>query len=165
MKSKKKPNNAIFYGNYKELIYNGTPEQVKAIMTAFCQYAFDGLTPKVSPDISLAWEIMKGNIEVDFKKYGERCEQNSVNALKRYSDTVVYTLDGQEYELTFPKKHKKNIISEIDFQSLFGEFEDEPDTRHRYIQNFMDKGNNDMWAKPYEKYCQELWEEIFKGTV
>ena len=28
MKSKKKPNNAIFYGNYKELIYNGTPDQV-----------------------------------------------------------------------------------------------------------------------------------------
>ena len=52
MKSKKKPNNAIFYGNYKELIYNGTPEQVKAIMTAFCQYAFDDITRDISREVS-----------------------------------------------------------------------------------------------------------------
>lgn len=31
IKSKKKPNTAIFYRNYKELIYNGTPDQVRAM--------------------------------------------------------------------------------------------------------------------------------------
>ena len=41
MKEIKKPENTIFYSNYKDMIYNGTSEQVKEIMVAFCQYAFD----------------------------------------------------------------------------------------------------------------------------
>ena len=38
----KKPEQAIFYQNFKGAIYGGTPEQVKNLMTAFCQYTFDG---------------------------------------------------------------------------------------------------------------------------
>ena len=36
----KKPEQAIFYQNFKGAIYGGTPKQVKNLMTAFCQYAF-----------------------------------------------------------------------------------------------------------------------------
>ena len=76
MKKIKKPTTAIFYGNYKEMIYNATPEQVKEIMTAFCQYAFDDIIPTVSSNVSLAWGIMKGNIDDDFKQYNERGEKS-----------------------------------------------------------------------------------------
>ena len=40
MAKSKKPEQAIFYQNFKGAIYGGTPEQVKNLMTAFCQYAF-----------------------------------------------------------------------------------------------------------------------------
>ena len=43
MAKSKKPEQAIFYQNFKGAIYGGTPEQVKNLMTAFCQYAFDGI--------------------------------------------------------------------------------------------------------------------------
>ena len=41
MKQIKKPDTAIFFGTYKEMIYNSTPEQCKAIMAAFCEYALN----------------------------------------------------------------------------------------------------------------------------
>ena len=69
MKQIKKPDTAIFFGTYKEMIYNSTPEQCKAIMTAFCQYAFDNINPTVPSDISLVWGVMKGNIDNDYRKY------------------------------------------------------------------------------------------------
>ena len=48
-----KPEQAIFYQNFKGAIYGGTPEQVKNLMTAFCQYAFDGVdNPPVATDIA-----------------------------------------------------------------------------------------------------------------
>ena len=43
MAKAKKPEQAILYQNFKGAIYGGTPEQVKNLMTAFCQYAFDGI--------------------------------------------------------------------------------------------------------------------------
>ena len=170
MKSKKKPNNAIFYGNYKELIYNGTPEQVKAIMTAFCQYAFDDITPTVPSDISLAWGIMKGNIDDDFKQYNERCEKNRENALKRYGkgadndlETVTYTIGGHEFELIFPPENKSNVISEKAFKQLFAESEDEPQQRFRYISDLVDMGNKGKWEFSYEDYEQAIWSKIYNG--
>ena len=172
MKSKKKPNNAIFYGNYKELIYNGTPEQVKAIMTAFCQYAFDNITPTVPSDISLAWGIMKGNIDGDFKQYNERCEKNRENALKRYSkgeeeklNTITYTMDGHEFELIFPPENKSNVITEKAFKELFAETEDEPQKRFKYISYFVNSGNNGEWEFPYEDYEQETWSKIYNEDL
>jgi len=52
MKEIKKPENTIFYSNYKDMIYNATPEQVKEIMTAICQYAFDEEEPRKHIDAS-----------------------------------------------------------------------------------------------------------------
>ena len=87
------------------MIYNATPEQVKEIMTAFCQYAFDEEEPEVSGQIKLLWGIIKGNIDRDRSQYIARCEQNRENALKRYEEKtkekVTYTLNGHEYELIF----------------------------------------------------------------
>lgn len=172
MKSKKKPNKAIFYGNYKGLIYNGTPEQVKAIMTAFCQYAFDDITPTVSSDISLAWGIMKGNIDDDFKQYNERCEKNRENANKRYGkgatdelDSVTYTMDGYEFELIFPAANKANVITEKAFKELFAESEEEPQKRFKYISDFVNNGNNGKWEFPYEDYEQETWSKIYSSDL
>ena len=65
MKEIKKPENTIFYSNYKDMIYNATPEEVKEIMTAFCKYAFDEEEPEVSGQIKLLWGIIKGNIDRD----------------------------------------------------------------------------------------------------
>ena len=51
-----KPEQTIVYQNFKGAIYGGTPEQVKNLMTAFCQYAFDGIeTPSVAPDIAMTF--------------------------------------------------------------------------------------------------------------
>ena len=168
MKKIKKPSTAIFYGNYKEMIYNATPEQVKEIMTAFCQYAFDDITPTVSSDISLAWGIMKGNIDDDFKQYNERCEKNRENALKRYgknaADTITYIIDNHEYELTFPVDNKSNVIDDEQFQLLFEEYETEPHKRHYYIKEFVKMGNDDNWNQPFETYSNAVWEIITKKS-
>ena len=43
MAKTKKHEQAIFYQNFKGAIYGGTPEQVKNLMTAFCQYALMAL--------------------------------------------------------------------------------------------------------------------------
>lgn len=172
MKQIKKPSTAIFYGNYKEMIYNATPEQVKEIMTAFCQYAFDDITPTVSSDITLAWGIMKGNIDDDFKQYNERCEKNRENALKRYGKgadndlkIVTYTIDGHEFELVFPPENKANIINEKAFKELFAETEDEPQKRIRYISDFVNTGNKEKWEFPYEDYEKETWSKIYNGDL
>ncbi len=165
MKTQKKPENAIFYGNYKDMIYNATPEQVKAIMVAFCEYAFEDKTPTVPPEISLVWGVIKGNIDADFKQYTERCEKNRENALKRYNNTVIYTVNGQEYELIYPPENEANIISEERFNNLFGEIEGQNERLDYYLSRFVKIANKDKWKKPFETYEQAIWEEIYKGTV
>lgn len=160
MKTEKKPPNTIFYGNYKDMIYNASPEDVKEIMVAFCEYAFDHKTPTVSPHIALVWGIIKGNIDKDHSQYSEKCKKNSENAKKRYSSTVTYTVGDNEYELIFPKRNKENIISKNNFSHLFGEFEDEPETLHQYLTDFVEAGNNDEWEKEYKEYEAEIWATI-----
>ena len=105
MKQIKKPDTAIFFGTYKEMIYNSTPEQCKAIMTAFCQYAFDGIeNPTVAPDIVMTFGMMKASVDADRKHYQEVCEQNRINALKKTGLTIAgyvqHILDAEEY-ITF----------------------------------------------------------------
>lgn len=170
MKQIKKPDTAIFFGTYKEMIYNSTPEQCKAIMTAFCQYAFDNITPTVSSDISLAWGITKGNIDDDFKQYNEMCEKNRENALKKYGksaddelDTITYIIDGHEFELVLPPENKSNVINEKAFKYLFAECEEEPQQRFRYISDFVDMGNKSKWEFPYEDYEKAIWSKIYSG--
>lgn len=169
MKKEKVPANAIFYGNYKDMIYNATPEEVKEIMVAFCEYAFDNKVPKVSPNISLAWGIIKGNIDDDRKQYIERCNKNRENALKRYNKaaedeiaSTTYTLDGHQYELIYPSENKHNIITEEAFLGLFNEMEDEPEKRCVYLGRFVQRGNNGQWENPFEDYEEEIWSEIYQ---
>lgn len=160
MKTEKKPPNTIFYGSYKDMIYNASPEEVKAIMVAFCEYAFDHKNPTVPPNIALVWGIIKGNIDKDHLQYSEKCRKNSENAKKRYLSTVSYTVGYNEYELVFPKRNKDNIISKNDFSQLFGEFEDDPETLHQHLTDFVEVANNDEWEKPYKEYETEIWETI-----
>ncbi len=162
MKSEKKPPNTIFYGSYKDMIYNASPQEVKEIMVAFCEYAFDHKTPKVSPNISLVWGIIKGNIDKDHSQYSEKCRKNSENAKKRYSSTVTYTIGDNEYELIFPKRNKDNVIGEKEFSTLFGEIEDDHERYHRHLTNFIAIGNDDEWEKPYKEYEAEIWSDITK---
>ena len=57
MAKTQKPEQAIFYQNFKGAIYGGTPERVKNLMTAFCQYAFDGIEQlSVAPDIAMRFQ-------------------------------------------------------------------------------------------------------------
>ena len=105
MAKTKKPEQAIFYQNFKGAIYGGTPEQVKNLMTAFCQYAFDGVdNPTVAPDIAMTFGMMKASVDADRKHYQEVCEQNRINALKKTGLTITgfiqYALDTNEY-ITF----------------------------------------------------------------
>lgn len=84
MAKSKKPEQAIFYQNFKGAIYDGTPEQVKNLMTAFCQYAFDGVdNPTVAPDIAMTFGMMKASVDANRKHYQDVCEQNRINALKK----------------------------------------------------------------------------------
>lgn len=43
----KKPAGALFYARYKDLMYLLPAEQVKELMVAFCEYAFDDKNPDV----------------------------------------------------------------------------------------------------------------------
>ncbi len=142
------------------MIYNATPEQVKEIMVAFCQYAFDDKEPKVSGGISLVWGVLKGNIDRDRAQYIARCEQNRENALKRRCETIVYTVGGHEFELTCPKSNLKNIISKEAFAETFSECEDAPE-RFEYLADLVARGNKDCWSKPYEEYEQQVWKMIY----
>ncbi len=171
-KSKKEPANAIFYGNYKEMIYNATPEQVKAIMVAFCEYAFDNKTPTIPPEIALVWGVIKGNIDDDRKQYIARCEQNRENALKRYGKespeelcSVIYNSNGEEYEIIYPQENECNIVGLDRFIDLFGEIEEQGDRLDYYLSRFVKMGNKDKWEQSYETYEQAIWEEIYRGTV
>lgn len=162
MKKEKRPPNTIFYGNYKDMIYNASPEDVKAIMVAICEYAFDNKNPEVPPSIALAWGIIKGNIDKDRENYLETCRKNSENAKKRYSSTITYTVGDYEYELIFPKRNKENVINKNDFSHLFGEFEDDPESLHQHLTDFVETGNNDEWEKAYKEYEAEIWATIIQ---
>jgi len=126
MAKTKKPEQAIFYQNIKGAIYGGTPEHVKNLMTAFCQYAFDGVEePKVAPDIAMTFGMMKASVDADRKHYQEVCEQNRINALKKtgltISGYVQSALDAGEYititvndeEYRFSYNDKNNDTKEI----------------------------------------------------
>lgn len=162
MKKTDKPSNAIFYGNYKDVIYNASAQQVKELMTAFCQYAFDDITPEVSPDIALVWGVIKGNIDDDYRQYIARCEKNRDNANKRYGKELTYQIDGYEYTLIYLPKNKGNVISESKFMHLFEEIED-TSIRHFYIDKMVELANEDFWGKPYNEYEDIIWGEITKG--
>ena len=127
MAKTKKPEQAIFYQNFKGAIYGGTPEQVKNLMTAFCQYAFDGVeTPSVAPDIAMTFGMMKASVDADRKHYQEVCEQNRINALKKTGLTIsgyvqsaldageyiTITVDDEEYRFSYSDKNNdtKEII-------------------------------------------------------
>ena len=116
----KKPEQAIFYQNFKGAIYGGTPEQVKNLMTAFCQYAFDGIeNPTVAPDIAMTFGMMKASVDADRKHYQEVCEQNRINALKKTGLTIsgyvqsaldageyiTITVDDEEYRFSYSDKN------------------------------------------------------------
>ena len=116
----KKPEQAIFYQNFKGAIYGGTPEQVKNLMTAVCQYAFDGIeTPSVAPDIAMTFGMMKASVDADRKHYQEVCEQNRINALKKTGLTIsgyvqsaldageyiTITVDDEEYRFSYSDKN------------------------------------------------------------
>ena len=116
----KKPEQAIFYQNFKGAIQGGTPEQVKNLMTAFCQYAFDGVEePKVAPDIAMTFGMMKASVDADRKHYQEVCEQNRINALKKTGLTIsgyvqsaldageyiTITVDDEEYRFSYSDKN------------------------------------------------------------
>ena len=120
MAKTKKPEQAIFYQNFKGAIYGGTPEQVKNLMTAFCQYAFDGIeTPSVAPDIAMTFGMMKASVDADRKHYQEVCEQNRINALKKTGLTIsgyvqsaldageyiTITVDDEEYRFSYSDKN------------------------------------------------------------
>ena len=120
MAKTKKPEQAIFYQNFKGAIYGGTPEQVKNLMTAFCQYAFDGVEePKVAPDIAMTFGMMKASVDADRKHYQEVCEQNRINALKKTGLTIsgyvqsaldageyiTITVDDEEYRFSYSDKN------------------------------------------------------------
>lgn len=120
MAKSKKPEQAIFYQNFKGAIYGGTPEQVKNLMTAFCQYAFDGVEePKVAPDIAMTFGMMKASVDADRKHYQEVCEQNRINALKKTGLTIsgyvqsaldageyiTITVDDEEYRFSYSDKN------------------------------------------------------------
>ncbi|MBR3955793.1 MAG: hypothetical protein IKJ63_10005 [Clostridia bacterium] len=105
MAKSKKSEQAIFYQNFKGAIYGGTPEQVKNLMIAFFQYAFDGIDhPTVAPDIAMTFGMMKASVNADRKHYQEACKQNRINALKKtgltISGYVHQVLDAGEY-ITF----------------------------------------------------------------
>ena len=120
MAKTKKPEQAIFYQNFKGAIYGGTPEQVKNLMTAVCQYAFDGIeTPSVAPDIAMTFGMMKASVDADRKHYQEVCEQNRINALKKTGLTIsgyvqsaldageyiTITVDDEEYRFSYSDKN------------------------------------------------------------
>ena len=120
MAKTKKPEQAIFYQNFKGAIYGGTPEQVKNLMTAFCQYAFDEVEePKVAPDIAMTFGMMKASVDADRKHYQEVCEQNRINALKKTGLTIsgyvqsaldageyiTITVDDEEYRFSYSDKN------------------------------------------------------------
>ena len=120
MAKTKKPEQAIFYQNFKGAIYGGTPEQVKNLMTAFCQYTFDGVEePKVAPDIAMTFGMMKASVDADRKHYQEVCEQNRINALKKTGLTIsgyvqsaldageyiTITVDDEEYRFSYSDKN------------------------------------------------------------
>ena len=120
MAKTKKPEQAIFYQNFKGAIYGGTPEQVKNLMTAFCQYAFDGVEePKVAPDIAMTFRMMRASVDADRKHYQEVCEQNRINALKKTGLTIsgyvqsaldageyiTITVDDEEYRFSYSDKN------------------------------------------------------------
>ena len=120
MAKSKKPEQAIFYQNFKGAIYGGTPEQVKNLMTAFCQYAFDGVdNPTVAPDIAMTFGMMKASVDADRKHYQEVCEQNRINALKKTGLTIsgyvqsaldageyiTITVDDEEYRFSYSDKN------------------------------------------------------------
>lgn len=159
MRKNKKPENTIFYSNYKDMVYSATPEELKEIMVAFCQYAFDNQEPQVSDHIKLLWRVMKGNIDRDRAQYIARCEQNSENARQKPNEKVVYTLDDIKYEITYPKNNTENIISEDEFSDIFSDFEEDPQ-RHIHIYDFVCIGNEDKWSRPYQSYLEKVWKKI-----
>lgn len=121
MAKSKKPEQAMFYQNFKGAIYGGTPEQVKNLMTAFCQYAFDGVdNPTVAPDIAMTFGMMKASVDADRKHYQEVCEQNRINALKKTGLTIsgfvqsaldagkyiTFTVDDEEYRFAIAEANE-----------------------------------------------------------
>ena len=89
-------------------------------MTAFCQYAFDGVdNPTVAPDIAMTFGMMKASVDADRKHYQEVCEQNRINALKKTGLTIsgyvqsaldageyiTITVDDEEYRFSYSDKN------------------------------------------------------------
>ena len=82
----KKPAGALFYARYKDLMYLLPAEQVKELMVAFCEYAFDDKNPDVSQELIPVWALVKSGIDEDYKQYNDRCEQNKENIKKRWAN-------------------------------------------------------------------------------
>lgn len=161
MRETKKPENTIFYSNYKDMIYNATPEEVKEIMTAFCLYAFDDEEPQVSGQIKLLWGIIKGNIDRDRAQYLSRCEQNRENAKKRHLKTQTTEQGSNESNKQKQYLQIKGITYIIEYDETeiecipksSDDFCKECNNNIDIVSVAIEHGNSEGWLEDWRYYC------------
>ena len=113
----KKPAGALFYARYKDLMYLLPAEQVKELMVAFCEYAFDDKNPDVSQELIPVWALVKSGIDEDYKQYNDRCEQNKENIKKRWANKTENPPAPVEEVQAEIIKCLKGIIEKIDVRN------------------------------------------------
>ena len=77
----------ILYKTFYDPIKNMTDKQLGRLFRALFIYQLEG-SAEVEPDITMAYKFFTNQFKVDDKKYQERCEQNRINAFKRWNATA-----------------------------------------------------------------------------
>ena len=78
-------NSVVIYGDYCEALNSFTQVQLGELFSAILSYAKYRKTPCIEDaEVRGCFRMIQHQIDFDTKRYYEKCEQNRINANKRY---------------------------------------------------------------------------------
>ena len=75
----------VFRCDYIPKLSQFTTEDLGIIVTALADYVQNGVIPELDKSLMIAFNMIKVDIDLDMKKYEERCEINKQIAINRWN--------------------------------------------------------------------------------
>ena len=119
MQEEKKKDNFILYNNMFEMLEELTDSEAGEVIKDVFRYSIDGSIPEYEKGSgkSIVFKSIKNTIDINNKKYIEKCKQNSDNANARWHPEKVIFKNREFTEKQY-EEYSKNNRTDYTFKEL-----------------------------------------------
>ena len=120
MQEEKKKDNFILYNNMFDMLEELTDSEVGEIIKDVFRYSINGSTPKYEKGSgkSIVFKSIKNTIDINNKKYLEKCKQNSDNANARWHPEKIL-FNNREFTEKQYEEYSKNNFLKYSFKEIY----------------------------------------------